>query len=164
MTRTNNYNSNAEITYVFYDTKYNDILRDKLNISVSREAVGEFENDFDVINVLYARELEYVLDISGIDNIASRCMELFEVINNSSLSTCLDLISSRPQVLPIVLTHNTTLPSSYSINITRGKVLPMLFSYDLLFFTHICLRDLFVDGDIKPEHLETLCEAIRKYV
>ena len=46
----------------------------------------------------------------------------------------------------------------------RRSVLPLLFSYDLLFFTHICLRDLFVDGDIKPLHLETLCDAIREYI
>jgi hypothetical protein len=164
MTSTIKYNSNAEITYVFYDTKYIDILRNNLNIVVSRDTVGEFENDFDVINVLYARELEYVLDISGIDNIATRCMELFEVINKSSLSTCLDMLASRPQMLPIVLTGDTTPSSTDSVNITRGGVLPMLFSYDLLFFTHICLRDLFNDGDIKPEHLETLCDAIREYI
>ncbi len=39
------YITTAGITYVFYDTKYNTILRENLNIVVSREAIAEFEND-----------------------------------------------------------------------------------------------------------------------
>ena len=82
------YNSNAEVTYVFYDTKYNTILREKLNIVVSRDVVAEFENDYDVIHVLFANEMLQILDVAGIDDpptrsdaIASRLMEMFDMIN-----------------------------------------------------------------------------------
>jgi hypothetical protein len=153
------YNSNAEITYVFYDTKYNTILREKLNIVVSRDAVAEFENDVDVINILFMNEMLLILGVSGIDDIATRCMEMFDMINESSLSTCLDLLATRPAAGPIAL-----IPLIDDTNTMRQRVFPILFSYDLLFFTHICLRDLFVDGSIKPLHLETLCEAIREYI
>jgi len=158
------YNSNAEVTYVFYDTKYKTILREKLNIVVSRDVVAEFENDFDVIHVLFANEMLQILDVAGIDDpptrsdaIASRFMEMFDVINESPLSTCLELLMTRPSAVSSLLAH-------FDAPITPHDVYPFLFSYDLLFFTHICLRDLFVDGDIKPLHLETLCDAIREYI
>ncbi len=169
------YNSNAEVTYVFYDTKYKNILREKLNIVVSRDVVAEFENDYDVIHVLFANEMLQILDVAGIDDpptrsdaIASRFMEMFDVINESPLSTCLELLTTRPSVAPITFSDvrddiAALLPCPY-IDTPRRGVYPLLFSYDLLFFTHICLRDLFVDGDIKPLHLETLCDAIRKYI
>jgi len=165
------YNSNAEVTYVFYDTKYKTILREKLNIVVSRDVVAEFENDYDVIHVLFANEMLQILDVAGIDDpptrsdaIASRFMEMFDVINESPLSTCLELLLTRPSVAPITFSDDIALFEIPSMNTPRYGVYPLLFSYDLLFFTHICLRDLFVDGDIKPLHLETLCDAIRKYI
>jgi len=168
------YNSNAEVTYVFYDTKYNTILREKLNIVVSRDVVAEFENDYDVIHVLFANEMLQILDVVGIDDpptrsdaIASRLMEMFDMINESPLSTCLELLTTRPSVAPIVFSDDIaslSLSPCPSMDTPRYGVYPLLFSYDLLFFTHICLRDLFVDGDIKPFHLETLCDAIREYI
>jgi hypothetical protein len=164
------YNSNAEITYVFYDTKYTTILRDKLHIVISREVVAEFENDYDVIHVLFANEMLQILDVAGqaeqpdfvgiddrSDAIAYRFMEMFDMINESPLSTCLELLMTRPSAVSSLLAH-------FDAPITPRDVYPFLFSYDLLFFTHICLRDLFVDGDIKPLHLETLCDAIREYI
>lgn len=178
------YKSNAEITYVFYDTKYKNILREKLNIVVSRDVVAEFENDYDVIHVLFANEMLQILDLAGqaeqsdfvgiddpptrSDAIASRFMEMFDIINESPLSTCLELLLTRPSVAPITFSDvrddiAALLPCPY-IDTPRRGVYPLLFSYDLLFFTHICLRDLFVDGDIKPLHLETLCDAIREYI
>jgi hypothetical protein len=168
------YNSTAEITYVFYDTKYKTILREKLNIVVSRDAVAEFENNYDVIHVLFANEMLQILDVDGIDDpptrsdaIASRLMEMFDIINESPLSTCLELLTTRPSVAPIVFSDDIaslSLSPCPSMDTPRYGVYPLLFSYDLLFFTHICLRDLFVDGDIKPLHLETLCDAIREYI
>jgi len=158
------YNSNAEITYVFYDTKYTNILREKLNIVISHDVVAEFENDYDVIHVLFANEMLQILDVAGIDDpadrsdaIASRFMEMFDMINESPLSTCLELLMTRPSAVSSLLAH-------FDAPITPHDVYPFLFSYDLLYFTHICLRDLFVDGNIKPLHLETLCDAIRKYI
>jgi hypothetical protein len=170
------YNSNAEITYVFYDTKYNTILREKLNIVISRDAIAEFENDYDVIHVLFANELLQILDIAGqpvgiddpptrSDVIDSRLTEMFDMINESPLSTCLELLTTRPSVAPIIFSNDiASLSPCPSMDTSRRGVYPLLFSYDLLFFTHICLRDLFVDGDIKPLHLETLCDAIREYI
>jgi hypothetical protein len=166
------YNSNAEVTYVFYDTKYNTILREKLNIVVSRDVVAEFENDYDVIHVLFANEMLQILDISGIDDpadrsdaIASRFMEMFDMIDESPLSTCLELLTTRPSAVPFSFRDDIAVLSPCpSIDTPRHGVYPLLFSYDLLFFTHICLRDLFVDGKIKPLHLETLCDAIREYI
>ena len=171
------YNSSAEITYVFYDTKYKTILREKLNIVIARDVIAEFENDYDVIHVLFANEMLHVLDVDGqaeqpeivgiddpptrSDAIASRLMEMFDIINESPLSTCLELLTTRPSaVQPIELIP----PLIDDANTMRRRVYPFLFTYDLLFFTHICLRDLFVDGDIKPLHLETLCDAIREYI
>ena len=158
------YNSNAEVTYVFYDAKYTTILREKLNIVISRDVVAEFENDYDVIHVLFANEMLQILDVAGIDDpadrsdaIASRFMEMFDMINESPLSTCLGLLMTRPSAVSSLLAH-------FDAPITPHDVYPFLFSYDLLFFTHICLRDLFVDGNIKPLHLETLCDAILKYI
>jgi len=166
------YNSNAEVTYVFYDTKYNTILREKLNIVVSRDVVAEFENDYDVIHVLFANEMLQILDVAGIDDpadrsdaIASRFMEMFDMIDESPLSTCLELLTTRPSAVPFSFSDDiASLSPCPSIDTPRHRAYPLLFSYDLLFFTHICLRDLFVDGDIKPFHLETLCDAIREYI
>lgn len=175
------YNSNAEITYVFYDTKYKNILREKLNIVISRDVVAEFENDYDVIHVLFANEMLQILDLVGqaeqpdfvriddpptqSDAIASRFMEMFDMIDESPLSTCLELLTTRPSAVPFSFRDDiaSLSPCPY-IDTPRRGVYPLLFSYDLLFFTHICLRDLFVDGDIKPLHLETLCDAIREYI
>jgi hypothetical protein len=166
------YNSNAEVTYVFYDTKYTNLLREKLNIVISRDVVAEFENDYDVIHVLFANEMLQILDVVGIDDIddrsdatTSRLMEMFDMINESPLSTCLELLTTRPSAVPFSFSDDiASLSPCPSIDTPRHRAYPLLFSYDLLFFTHICLRDLFVDGDIKPLHLETLCDAIREYI
>ena len=44
------------------------------------------------------------------------------------------------------------------------KIFPILFSYDLLFFTHRCLNDLCVIKGIKNDHLQELIEAIEKFL
>lgn len=159
-----NYNSDACITYVFYDTKYNTILHDKLNIVISQDAISEFKDDYDVIQVLYMREIRHIFNIddSEIDNeISKRCMQLFDILDNSSLSKCIDVLIEKPSILQSPLNNSNTLTSQNDI---RHNIFPILFSYDLLFFTHLCLRDLFVDGVIKPIHIETLYEAIHTYI
>jgi hypothetical protein len=159
-----NYNSDACITYVFYDTKYNTTLRDKLNIVISQDAISEFKDDYDVIQVLYMREIRHIFNIddSEIDNeITKRCMQLFDIVDNSSLSKCIDVLVEKPSILQSPLNNSNTLTTQNDI---RHNIFPILFSYDLLFFTHLCLRDLFVDGVIKPIHIETLYEAIHRYI
>ena len=176
------YITTAGITYVFYDTKYNTILRENLNIVVSREAIAEFENDFEVINVLYTKELKQIFEASCEDEVATRCMELFDTINASTLSICLELLTTRPAALQLLLSTNVTSdetpdpanagcstdPANAGCSTDpiemRRSVLPLLFSYDLLFFTHICMGDLFIKGEIDTLHLDTLCDAIRKYI
>jgi len=183
------YITTAGITYVFYDTKYNTILRENLNIVVSREAIAEFENDFEVINVLYTTELKQIFEASCEDEVATRCMELFDTINASTLSICLELLTTRPAALQLLLSTNagcstdpanagcstdpanagcSTDPANAGCSTDpiemRRSVLPLLFSYDLLFFTHICMGDLFIKGEIDTLHLDTLCDAIRKYI
>jgi len=167
------YITTAGITYVFYDTKYNTILRENLNIVVSREAIAEFENDFEVINVLYTTELKQIFEASCEDEVATRCMELFDTINASTLSICLELLTTRPAALQLLLSTNVTSdetpdPANAGCSTDpiemRRSVLPLLFSYDLLFFTHICMGDLFIKGEIDTLHLDTLCDAIRKYI
>ena len=176
------YITTAGITYVFYDTKYNTILRENLNIVVSHEAIAEFENDFEVINVLYTKELKQIFEASCEDEVATRCMELFDTINASTLSICLELLTTRPAALQLLLSTNVTSdetpdpanagcstdPANAGCSTDpiemRRSVLPLLFSYDLLFFTHICMGDLFIKGDIDTLHLDTLCDAIRKYI
>jgi len=157
------YNTDAGVTYVFYNTKYNTILHDRLNIIIPEETISEFKDDYDVIQVLYARELQHIFNIdnSEIEEITKKCMQIFNIVNNSSLSTCIDLLLEKPCNLHTVLNNSNTLSN---VNDMRRDIFPILFSYDLLFFTHLCLRDLFIYGDIKPMHIETLCDAIHKYI
>ena len=158
------YIKNAGITYIFYDTKYTDFLREKLNIVVSNTAISEFKNDYEVLNILYTNELEHIFDSAGTDEVTSKCMEMFDLINASSLSTCLDLLTSRPSALPMMMCQGGTSSNSSDENANRRNVLPILFSYDLLFFTHRCICDLLLSGEIKPMYLDTLCDAIREYI
>ena len=170
------YNSNTEITYVFYDTKYANILREKLNIVISRDVVAEFENDYDVIGALYMKELEQVFGVHGIDELCKRHSEMLDSDMDliASFSTCLDLASTKAAlpmftvVLPTLLDTADTKDDADIINSfnhnKRRATFSILFSYDLFFFTHLCLRDLFSTGDIKPLHLEMLCDAIREYI
>jgi len=161
------YITSAGITYVFYDTKYKTILRESLNIVVSCEAVADFENDFEVINVLYRNELKQIFEASCEDEVALRCMELFDMMNNSPLARCLDLLTTRPHALQMILSTNETsdeTPETPDTTDMRRLVLPLLFSYDLLFFTHICVCDLLNKGEITSLHLDTLCDAIREYI
>ena len=164
------YVTNAGITYVFYDTKYKNLLKSNLDIVISGEVIEEFENDYEVINVLYTKELNQIFNSKDEEETSTRCMELFDMINNSPLSTCLELLTTRPTSERLMTINR--LSSDYrgdtenlfcSIDMRRN-VLPILFSYDLLFFTHICMCDLLTKGDINPLHLNTLCDAIQEYI
>lgn len=164
------YVTDTAITYVFYDTKYKSLLNSKLNIAISPDIVEDFENDYDVINVLYANELNQIFNSKNEEEISTRCIELFDMINNSQLSSCLELLSRSPSLAHLILTNNV--PSDNVSNLDNGepsidthrRVLPILFSYDLLFFTHLCMCDLFQLGEVNSLHLNTLCDAIREYI
>ena len=167
------YVTSAGITYVFYDTKYKKILQSNLNIVVSRDVIAEFENDYDVINVLYTKELNQIFNSKDEEEVSTRCMELFDMIYNSQLSSCLELLSTRPAATQLILINKVDKVSSDDISNLESvelpidihrRVLPILFSYDLLFFTHICMCDLFSKGEINTLHLNTLCDAIREYI
>lgn len=163
------YATSTAITYVFYDTKYKKLLRSNLNIVVSHDAVSEFENDYDVINVLYTKELIQIFNSKDEEEVSTRCMELFDMINDSQLSRCLELLTTCPAATQLILTNNVSVddisnPENVSSIDIHRSVLPILFSYDLLFFTHICMCDLFSTGEINPLHLNTLCDAIREYI
>ena len=110
------------------------------------------------------REIRHIFNIddSEIDNeISKRCMQLFDIVNNSPLSNCIDVLIEKPSILQSPLNNTNTLTTKNDI---RHHIFPLLFSYDLLFFTHLCLCDLFVDGVIKPIHIETLYDAINRYI
>ena len=86
------------------------------------------------------------------------------MINASSLSKCLDLLTTKPTALPMMMCEGGTSSNSLDEVANRRNVLPLLFSYDLLFFTHRCICDLLVSGEIKPMYLDTLCDAIHEYI
>lgn len=164
------YVTSAGLTYVFYDTKYKTLLQTNLNIVISNDAIDEFKNDYEVINVLYTKELNQIFNSKDEEEVSTRCMELFDIINNSQLSSCLELLTTRPTAAQLMLINNVSVDDisnlenvESSIDIHRS-VLPILFSYDLLFFTHICMCDLFSRGEINTLHLNTLCDAIREYI
>ena len=158
------YIKNAGITYIFYDTKYTDFLHEKLNIVISNDAISEFKNDYELLNILYTKELEHIFDSSETDEVTNKCMEMFDMINASSLSKCLDLLTTKPTTLPMMMCEGGTSSNSLDEVANRRNVLPLLFSYDLLFFTHRCICDLLVSGEIKPMYLDTLCDAIHEYI
>ena len=155
------YNIDTTLSYLFYDTKFDSLLLDKLNMHVPRDEAYEFDNDYDITNYLYSVELNNLFGLDETDDTleSEKYMRLFDVMDASPLSGCMDLLATQKTVTPILM-----MAGASSILDNRRTVLPILFSYDLLFFTHICLCDFFRDGVIKPLHIEALCHAIREYV
>jgi len=164
------YNIDTTISYLFYDTKFDSLLLDNLNICVPRRDENEFDNDYDMTNYLYGVELNNLFGNTGLDGLArsdetdytldsEKYMRLFEVMDASPLSDCMDLLATQKTLSPILFMAGTT-----SILDNRRTIFPILFSYDLLFFTHTCLCDIFRDGEVKPLHINALCAAIREYV
>jgi hypothetical protein len=128
---------------------------------VPRDEPYEFDNDYDITNYLYGVELNNLFGLDETDDTleSEKYTRLFDVMDASPLSGCMDLLATQKTMTPILM-----MAGASSILDNRRTVLPILFSYDLLFFTHICLCDFFRDGEIKSLHIEALCDAIREYV
>jgi hypothetical protein len=154
------YNANSIITYVFYDTNFTKYL-EKMNLFISDIDTKEFENNYDITNTLYSTELSYIFNLKNPDDISSVCHSMFNPIKNSILNECLYLLVEEQT--------KQTGALSLVINACNSKdeklkaVFPLLFSYDFLFFTHICIKDLLINGYIDVSKIDLLKQVIIEF-
>ena len=175
------YKSETIVTYAYYDTKFAKFIQE-LGVILSRDAVEEFENDYDITNYVYAEELLCVLGVSVTDKIEDKCDTIYNYIENTPLGECLDMLTNKSLVLFANHTPSSSSSSSSSSSCgssndddnatypmssekrSRRMACPLLFSYDLFFLTHQCIRELALDGHIKEQSISRLMNAIDTFL
>jgi hypothetical protein len=150
------YNHDAILTYVFYDTKFKELL-ESLGLLVSNDdAIDEFKNDYDVINILYSNECCGLFNIKHPNELESACIDiLFSKLHNITIHECLEILKTKKSCIGL---YN----NSDSIDVIHRRIFPLLFSYDLLFFTHIYIRSFIQNkqASVEQEQATILITAI----
>ena len=128
------YNHDTILTYVFYDTKFSGFL-ESLGLHISNDdAIAEFKNAYDVINVLYSNECCGTFKIKHPSELESKCVDtLFSKLHNIVLHECLEILKTKKSCIGLYSESDST-------DVIHRRIFPLLFSYDLFFFTHICIR------------------------
>ena len=65
------YKHNTNLTYPYYDTKFTPFLK-KCGFTLYDEHTKEFENDYDVINILYKSEVCHIFGVEKIEDICEQ--------------------------------------------------------------------------------------------
>ena len=179
------YNTQVQLTYLFYDTKFHKLLHDVLHITVpDGDDTAEFTDDPDILGYLYSNELRHIFGNTAADGerttiaddvwSTEQCETLFQLVAACpQLSECIDSLTTKSS-LASMLFIGLTPASESNINNNnqadrlaekRRHVFPILFSYDLLFFTHLCVCDLLHNSYVvTPDHLRALRDAIREFI
>ena len=154
------YNHDAILTYVFYDTKFTKFL-EALGLSTSNDdAIGEFKNDYDVISVLYTNECCGIFGIKHPKDIANKCIDtLFSKLHNIIMHECLEILKTKKSCIGLYSDSDST-------DVVHRNIFPLLFSYDLFFFTHICIRGFIKNNQtgLNEEDVTMLITAINEFM
>ena len=154
------YNHDTILTYVFYDTKFSSFL-ESLGLLISNEdAIGDFKNDYDVINVLYSNECCGTFKIKHPNELESKCVDtLFSRLHNIVLHECLEILKTKKSCIGLYRESDTT-------DVVHRRIFPLLFSYDLFFFTHICIRGFIKNNQsgLNNDEVTMLITAINKFM
>jgi hypothetical protein len=160
--KTDNYNIDFIFTYLYYDTKFTPLL-EKMGLLLSTDIISEFKDDYDVLNELYRREYCQLLGMDatqGSDTLSileTRLDALYSQLIQTEMTDVLKLLQTK-KVCDGLFSKHDSFERQY-----RG-IFPLLFSYDLLFFTHLCICSCIDSDSIPKEHLELLYLAIDKYM
>jgi hypothetical protein len=160
--KTKNYNIDFIFTYLYYDTKFTPLL-EKMGLLLSTDIIAEFKDDYDVLNELYRREYCQLLGMDatqGSDTLSileTHLDALYSQLIQTEMADVLKLLLTK-KVCDGLFSNHDSVERQY-----RG-IFPLLFSYDLLFFTHLCICSCIDSDSIPKEHLELLYSAIDKYM
>lgn len=145
------YNSDILPTYVFYDSCFSDLLN-KINISFPEEIIGEFRDDKEILDYLYKSELCSLFD-EKIEQIEFDQYEILTTLfNNDVMKKCIQSVKDK-NIFPILETKE----GIYS------SIIPLFFSYHLLFFTHLCIQDIIShNGNITENRENLIKDAIER--
>lgn len=161
------YETNSFLTYIFYDTKFQPFVN-KMGVRISKELVEDFQDDTNILDYLYKSELATTFQIENIENIA---FDKYDILRNvfatTTMQRCIELLRSSNLFSHVLennnITHGDTKIDESSFNLYShiSPVSPIFFSYDIFFFTHLCIQDFVRTGEISKEREELLIQAIR---
>ena len=166
MSKHKQYETNSFLTYIFYDIKFQPFVI-KMGVRISKELVEDFQDDANILDYLYKSELATTFQIENIENIA---FDKYDIIRNvfttTTMQRCIELLRSSnlfSHVLENNITHGDTTydESSFNHYSQISPVSPIFFSYDIFFFTHLCIQDFARTGEISKEREDLLIQAIR---
>ena len=133
------YNSKFMITYNYYDPALG-----KFDTKFDPEDVADLE---DVVEVLFRAELLQIFNLTEYDDAVIRVVihELYDKLKtHAAFNECINLSKIQYDA------------EEHDI----GFVL--LFSYNHLYITHLCIRDFLDTGIINNTHIDLLMESLRK--
>lgn len=124
-----------------YSCSYNDV-----DIILETDPITNAEKDF-IRNCIYRQDLLNIFDLEDFDEkrINQRITELYEkIIFQEDFLYVLEKISSH-----------------YAMN--KETAFTLLFSFDFLYTTHLCLCDFFETGQITQEHKVELITLMHEF-
>lgn len=167
MSKDKQYETNSFLTYIFYDVKFQPFVT-KMGVRISKELVEDFQDDANILDYLYKSELATTFQIEDIENIA---FDKYDIIRNvfttNAMQRCIELLRSSNLFSHVLENNNITLgdtnadESSFNAYSHISPISPIFFSYDIFFFTHLCIQDFAKTGEISKEREELLTQAIR---
>ncbi len=129
-----------------YNTKY-ECRYHKDNIFLETDKVNDFEKEI-IINILYKEDLINIFDIDennfdNIDNMEVILTELYNKIkNNNDLKECMIICASQ------LISENEELG------------LCILFSFDYMYLTHLCISEYLETSNISEKNIKSLKDKI----
>lgn len=153
----NVYKHNTTLTYPYYDTKFSTTLKE-CGLPVYDEHTKEFENDYDVINFLYTSEICHIFGVENVEDICKCIDNIYNImITSADVKEVLNKLMNCKSCIGMYSQEDDT-------EQTYKKLFPVLFSYDMLFFTHNCINDICLTGSIQPEHMKQWINAIETFL
>jgi len=130
-----------------YNTKILTTYHDDSILFLETDELSEKEKEF-VRNVIYRQEFLDIFDIEELDNnIINIINELYDKLkDNQELKEC--MISASNKVVDFITIENN------SKNEKTGLI--VLYSYQYMYLTHVCVSEYLNTGNIKEENINKL--------
>ncbi len=147
------YNCDILPSYIFYNSSFSHLIS-KINIHVPEEVIGEFRDDKEVIDYLYKSELSSVFNEENMEHIDFEKYDtLSTLFNHDEIKICIQAIKDKN----ILAANIQVVMNKEGVD---TSIIPLFFSYHLFFFTHLCIQDIVLFGDITEGRINVIKDAI----
>lgn len=157
------YNYEMIVTYAYYDSKFKRFIRD-LEIDVPEKLTAEFWNDEDILEYLFKTELcsAFYTDLDNMKILGDLYDDLFDKIKNTPLFDCLVEFSQKEACIKHIISFMDDTENANE-ETTLKNIFPYFFSYDLLFFTHMCLKEIYLSGTVNDNTLRVFKNVMQHF-